>query len=271
LNFRNITDYNYIFGKYFRKKSGAMEFKLEICVDNIESAIAVQNAGAHRIELCSNLAEGGTTPGYGTITSARNNLNIGLNVMIRPRGGDFLYTDIEYDVMRRDIEICGESGVDGVVLGILRAGGDIDLERTARLIEFAQPMSTTFHRAFDMCNDPLRGLEDIIAAGAARLLTSGHMNKAQDGAELIGKLIKASAGRIIIMPGSGINDSNIGEIARMTGAREFHLTARKIIESEMIYRKQNISMGGLLSIPEFARKAADPELIRSIINVLNLI
>ncbi|MCX6253606.1 MAG: copper homeostasis protein CutC [Bacteroidia bacterium] len=248
-----------------------MNFKLEICVDNVESAINAQNAGADRVELCDNLIEGGTTSGFGTIASARNNLTIGLNIIIRPRGGDFLYTDLEYDIMRRDIDICGECGVDGIVLGILRSGGAIDVERTAKLIEFAQPMSATFHRAFDMCSDPVQGLEDVIASGADRLLTSGQKDKAQEGAELISQLVGQAGDRIIIIPGSGINESNIAWIARITGAKEFHLTGRKVTDSEMIFRRQGISMGGATGIPEFSRKVADPERIKNIINILKLI
>ena len=248
-----------------------MNFKLEICVDNIESAIAAQNAGADRIELCNNLPEGGTTPGSGTICSARNNLTIGLHVIIRPRGGDFLYSDPDYDIMRREIDICGECGVNGIVLGILESGGGIDVERTAKLIELARPMSATFHRAFDMCNDPFKSLEDVIACGADRLLTSGQKNKAEEGIDLINLLIVQADNRIIIMPGSGINQSNIENIAKLTGAKEFHLTGRKTIESEMIFQRQNISMGSSSDIPEFSRKIVDPEIIRSIINKLNLI
>lgn len=248
-----------------------MDFKLEICVDNVESAIDAQIAGADRIELCDNLTEGGTTPCFGTIISARDNLSIDLNVMIRPRGGDFLYTDLEYDIMRRDIDICVENGVDGVVLGLLRSDGTIDLERTAKLIELAQPMSVTFHRAFDMCSDPVQGLEDIIVSGASRILTSGQRDKALDGTELIRELITQAGKRIIIMPGSGISDSNIETVAKVTGAKEFHLTARKVIDSEMIFRRQGISMGGAIGITEFSRKVADPYMIRSIINILNLI
>ena len=248
-----------------------MNFKLEICVDNVESAIEAQKAGADRIELCNNLIEGGATPGYGAIFSARNNLNIGLNVIIRPRGGDFLYSDLEYDIMKRDIDICGECGVDGVVLGILRSGGTVDLERTAKLIEFAYPMSATFHRAFDMCPDPFQGLEDVIASGAKRLLTSGQKDKAIEGTELISQLVHQAGGRIIIMPGSGINESNIAWIAKETGAKEFHLTGRKTIDSEMIFRRQNIAIGGITGLPEFSRKVADPEKIKCIINILNLI
>jgi len=245
-----------------------MNFSLEICVDNLESAIEAQNAGATRVELCNNLSEGGTTPGFGTISSARNNLNIGLHVIIRPRGGDFLYTDLEYEIMRRDIDTCGACGVDGIVLGLLESDGNIDVGRTSKLIEIARPMSVTFHRAFDMCKDPFKGLEDVINAGADRLLTSGHMNKAEEGLELISQLILQAGERIIIMPGSGINESNIIHIARTTGAKEFHLTGRKVIESEMTFRRQNISMGGIAGISEFSRKVIDPDMIRGIINML---
>ncbi len=248
-----------------------MKYKLEICVDNVESAIDAQIAGADRVELCQNLIEGGTTPGLGTIISARNNLNISLNVIIRPRGGDFLYTDLEYDIMRRDIDICGENGVDGIVLGILRSDGKIDIERTAKLIELAHPMSVTYHRAFDMCLDAAQGLEDIIASGASRLLTSGQSDNAMEGAQLIKQLLGQAHNRIIIMPGSGINVSNIAELAKVTGTNEFHLTGRKTIESDMNFRRQGISMGGATGFPEFSRKVVDPDMIRNIINILSLI
>jgi copper homeostasis protein len=248
-----------------------MKFKLEICVDTVESALTAQNAGADRVELCSSLPEGGTTPSYGTVSSARNNLSIGLHVIIRPRGGDFLYTGIEYDIMRRDIEMCGEIGVDGIVVGILEPDGKIDIERTGRLIELARPMKTTFHRAFDLCNDPLVGLEDVIATGADRLLTSGQKNKAEEGIELLSQLVKRAKERIVIMPGSGINELTIADIARKTGAVEFHLTGRKIIQSEMIFHRQNISMGGIAGLSEFSRKVADPGMIATIISTLKLI
>jgi copper homeostasis protein len=248
-----------------------MNFKIEICVDSIESAINAQIAGADRVELCDNLLEGGTTPSYGTIISARNNLNIGLHVIIRPRGGDFLYTDVEYDIMRRDIELCGKSGADGVVIGILLSDGNIDTERTSRLVEFASPMSVTFHRAFDMCIDPAKGLEDIIQSGAQRVLTSGQQNKAIDGADLIEKLVKKSKNRLIIMPGAGIDEHNITNLAKTTGATEFHLTGRKSIGSEMTFKKQGLSMGGHNDINEFSRKIADYEKISRIVELLRAI
>ena len=248
-----------------------MDYRLEICVDTVESAIEAQYAGADRVEFCDNLIEGGTTPSYGSVVSARNNLNIGLHVIIRPRGGDFLYSDLEYDIMRRDIEICGESGVDGIVTGILLPGGNIDVDRTAKLFEFAYPMSTTFHRAFDMCNDPVQGLEDVISAGAERLLTSGMKNKAQDGIELIRQLVIQSGDRLLIMPGGGIDETNAALILTATKAREIHLTGRRIIESEMIFRRQGINMGGVPGVAEFSRKVADPERIKKIAEILKMI
>jgi copper homeostasis protein len=234
-----------------------MNFKLEICADSVESAVNAQIGGADRIELCDNLIEGGTTPSYGMISSVRNNLTIDLNVIIRPRGGDFLYNDSEYDIMRQDIEVCGECGVNGIVIGILQHNGEIDVDRTAKLIEIAYPMTATFHRAFDMCSDPFRGLQDIISSGASRLLTSGHKNTAKEGTELISKLIMKAGSRIIIMPGSGLNESNIAELAAITGANEFHLSGRSIIESEMTFRREGIIMGGVTGIPEFSRKTTD--------------
>ncbi len=245
-----------------------MNFKLEVCVDSVESAINAQDGGAHRIELCNNLLEGGTTPSSGTISSVRNNLSIDLHVIIRPRSGDFLYTDLEYDIMRRDIEICGEYGVDGIVIGILMSDGEIDIERTAKMIELAKPMTATFHRAFDMCTDPLRGLHDVISTGASRLLTAGQTNSANEGMDLIRKLIKKSGKRIIIMPGSGINESNIEQIARSTGATEFHLSGRKAIESGMIFRKEEINIG---YTPGFSKQVTDFQKIKNIIDILKMI
>lgn len=248
-----------------------MKFQLEICADSIESALNAQEAGAHRIELCDNLAEGGTTPGAGIILSARSNLTIGVHVLIRPRGGDFLYSDLEYDIMRRDIDFCGEAGVNGVVFGILDASGNIDIDRTSRLIGMARPMSVTFHRAFDLCNNPDRGLEDIIESGADRLLTSGHKNKAEDGLSLIQHLVALSRGRIIIMPGAGINQSNIDRIARVSAAKEFHLTGRKVVPSDMIFIRNDVSLGGNREGSEYSRKVADTLMIRAIIDKLKMI
>jgi len=248
-----------------------MQFLLEICADSADSAIIAQEAGAQRIELCDSLIEGGITPSAGKIESVRQNIDIALHVIIRPRGGDFLYTGVEYDIMRRDIERCGEAGADGIVLGILTPEGNIDIERSARLIEEARPMSVTFHRAFDMCIDPYRGIEDVIAAGADRILTSGQMNDAPSGAAIISDLVKKAGSEIIIMPGGGLNLSNIKKVAEITGAQEFHLTGRKSIESSMLFRRKGISMGGNTSDDEFKQKLADPQVIKNIIQLLKMI
>jgi copper homeostasis protein len=245
-----------------------MKFKLEICSDSMQSSLTAQEAGASRIELCDNLPEGGTTPGYGTIMAIREKLKIGMNVLIRPRGGDFLYSDDEFDIMCRDIDLCKNAGVDGIVIGILTKEGEIDVERTAELVLRAGSMSVTFHRAFDMCKDPVRGLEDIIRCGAERILTSGQANLAVDGLDLIAQLNLLANKRIIIMPGSGLNETNIADIALRSGAGEFHLSARKITGSEMEYRKEGVIMGGLAGYDEFSRKVADGEKIRKIVKIL---
>lgn len=247
-----------------------MECKLEICVDSIESAINAQSAGADRVELCSNLTEGGTTSNYGTLVSVRSNLSIGLHVIIRPRGGDFLYSDQEYDIMRRDIEVCGELGADGIVTGILHNDGSIDIERTAKLFEFAYPMSATFHRAFDMCNDPFQGLEDVIDTGAERLLTSGMKQSAETGIELIRQLIRQAGDRIIIMPGGGIDESNIGMILTSANIREIHLSGRKEIRSNMLFRRNGIMMGSSTLKDEYVRKITDPGKIKNIIHIIKM-
>ena len=244
---------------------------LEICVDSIESAINSQLAGADRIELCDNLLEGGTTPSFGMIQSVRSNLDIAVNVIIRPRGGDFLYSDPEFDIMRRDIDLCGESGINGVVIGLLTKDGRIDIERTAKLVEYAKPMSVTFHRAYDMCSNPHQGLEDVIITGADRLLTSGQRNKVTEGLLLVSELVRKASGRIIIMPGSGLDESNIKEVAIKTGAHEFHLTGRKIIDSQMEFRMKGVSMGGHSDVEEFSRKIADVDKIFRIKDILDLI
>lgn len=243
---------------------------LEICVDSVGSAIMAQQAGADRIELCDNLMEGGTTPSFGCIVMARKNIDIPIHVLIRPRGGDFLYTGHELEIMKRDIEICGENGIDGIVSGILMPGGSVDVERTSKLAEMAYPMKFTFHRAFDMCYDPLSALEDVIATGASRLLTSGQKNTASEGAELIGHLVDQAGLRLIIMPGGGINETNVSDLITRTKACEIHLTGRKSVESKMKFRRDDISLGGIGEINEYSRKVADPEKIEKIKNILKL-
>lgn len=221
-----------------------MESKLEIIGFNIESCVAAQEAGADRIELCASPGEGGTTPSYGLIQSAREKLNIDLYVMIRPRGGDFLYNDNDFEMMKKEIGMCKKSGCNGIVTGILTTDGKIDKVRCKQLIDLAYPMEATFHRAFDRVKNPFEALEDIIDLGFERILTSGLKPKAVEGSKFLEKLINKAGERIIIMPGSGVTSENIISIAGITGAKEFHSSASFSKESEMkfINTKMNESL-----------------------------
>lgn len=213
-----------------------MQYKLEIVAYDLESCMAAQHSGAHRIELCVDPVAGGTTPSYGLIQVARSQLQIPLYPIIRPRGGDFLYSHLEFEVMKKDVRNCKILGCDGVVIGILNADGTIDKTRCSQLIQLAYPMGVTFHRAFDRAADPSLALEDMIDIGCERLLTSGLRPNAQEGQALIASLILQAAGRIIVMPGSGIRAANIKEIALATGATELHSSAATSINSQMEYR-----------------------------------
>lgn len=217
-----------------------MKFLLEVIGFNIESCILAQAAGAHRIELCDNPGEGGTTPSYGFIKAAREKLQIELYPIIRPRGGDFFYSDAEFEVMKADVKICKELGCDGVVIGILNADGTVDKERCKELVTLAYPLGVTFHRAFDRVKDAAQALEDIIEIGCERILTSGLVPAALDGAETLAALIKQADERIIIMPGSGVRSDNIIELAKKTGAVEFHTSARMNIDSKMNYTNERM-------------------------------
>ena len=216
---------------------------IEICAYSVDSAIAAQSAGADRIELCASAEEGGITPSRGAIDLARESLHIPLHVIVRPRGGDFLYTGTEFAEMQRDIAYLREAGADGIACGILTADGHVDTDRCRDLARLASPMSFTFHRAFDFTADPLRALEDIIACGCSRILTSGQQASAEKGADLIAELVKRAGDRIAIMPGGGISDGNLPALIRRTGAREFHASARKTMPSAMRFRNPKVSIG----------------------------
>lgn len=217
---------------------------IEICTYSLEYAIAAQAAGADRVEFCASPAEGGTTPSMGAIELARKSLKIALNVLIRPRGGDSLYTAREFESMKEDIRLCKQLGVDGVVVGVLLPNGHVDRERSGELVDLARPMSVTFHRAFDMAADPFAALEDAVAIGCNRILTSGQARSALEGADLIAQLVRRAGDRIIIMPGAGVTDANLGELAAKTKAREFHSSSRTAVPSAMEYRNPNVSLGG---------------------------
>jgi copper homeostasis protein len=212
-----------------------MSFKLEICSFDLVSALVAQAAGAHRIELCAGPAEGGTTPGPGTIRAAREKLHIDLYPIIRPRGGDFLYSAEEYDIMLKEVVWCKEVGCNGVVIGMLQTDGTIDKKRAARLVELAYPLGVTFHRAFDRAINPFEALEDIISIGCERILTSGQRPTATEGIDLLNELVRQSDDRIVIMPGSGVRAENILHLAEKTDASEFHTSARINVASVMEY------------------------------------
>ena len=241
---------------------------LEVCVHSVESAIAAEKGGAKRVELCDNIPEGGTTPSHAAIVLARKHLSIDLNVIIRPRGGDFLYTSLELKIMKQDIIAAKNLGADGVVFGVLTREGNIDKTACRQLLEVAYPMRTTFHRAFDMVADPYVSLEDIISLGFDNLLTSGLQSKAYDGIPLIKKLVEQAKERITIMPGSGINENNIKEIATKTKAKAFHVSVRKKTASHMVFRNNTIRMGGIEDISEYENSITDENRVREIVGIL---
>lgn len=233
------------------------DLTVEICIDSVESALAAQAGGAQRVELCDNLMEGGTTPSAGMIAVVRAQVRLGVQVMIRPRGGDFCYSDLEFAVMQRDIETAKALGADGIVLGLLTPDGRIDAERTRVLVAAARPLNITFHRAFDVSRDARESLETLIALGVDRVLTSGQEPTAYEGIDLIAGLVQQAAGRIIVLAGGGIHERNAGKIVAQTGVREIHFTGRQSTPSAMQYRNERVFMGGELRPPEFDRKVAD--------------
>ena len=218
-------------------------YRFEICANSVASCVAAQEGGADRVELCAGIPEGGTTPSYGMIRNARESISIALNVIIRPRGGDFLYSESDIQEMIYDIQAAKQLGADGLVFGCLNPDGTVDMKAMSRLMEAAGDTPVTFHRAFDHTNDPLKALEDIISLGCVRILTSGCRPTALEGAELLSRLVEKAGGRIIIMPGCGVRENNIAEIARLSGAREFHFSARESVESGMIFRNPEVAMG----------------------------
>ena len=210
-----------------------MDYIIEIATTDFTTTKWAVEGGADRIELCAALSDGGTTPSFGTIKKCRENFDVALFPIIRPRGGDFLYTEEEFSIMVSDVLVCKELGCDGVVVGLLKEDGNLDIEKTRKLVEAAYPLEVTFHRAFDRCIDPVKGLEQLIEAGCQRVLTSGQQPSAIDGAALIADLIKQADERIIIMPGSGVREDNIRHLAAETGAVEFHSSLRSKSDIEM--------------------------------------
>lgn len=243
---------------------------IEVCATSINSALAAERGGAVRIELCDNIHEGGTTPSFATISLAQEILTIDVCVLIRPRGGDFLYNDIEFQLMKRDIEMAKEIGVKGVVIGILDENGLVDMDRMEKLIEIARPMQVVFHRAFDMVVDPMVAFNQLLELGIDRLLTSGQRNLAIDGVPLIKELVDLSDGRIDIMPGSGINTKNFVELVKSTGAKDFHLTGRSVVHSNMNYYSDKVVLNSFSHKDDFERLETDSNIIIEIVRLSNI-
>jgi copper homeostasis protein len=217
------------------------DFEIEICAGNIESVLAADLGRADRVELCENLSEGGTTPSYGSIILSKEKCSLDVFVIIRSRGGDFVYSEIEFEVMRKDVQSAVEIGADGIVIGCLKKDGTVDYEMCSRLIEDAKGLPVTFHRAFDITPDPFEALETIKSLGVDRILTSGQKNRAEDGIRLIRELQENAGVNLRIMPGSGINELNIQNIALSTGVKSFHASLREDIESKTNYTRQYVS------------------------------
>ena len=236
----------------------------EICIDSISGVHAAKSAGAHRVELCANLLEGGITPSRGMIRQARKVEGIKLHVIIRPRGGDFLYDDDEFSIQEADIDTAKAERADGVVIGLLQADGTIDVERTRALIARARPLAVTFHRAFDMTPDPFAALDTLISLGVERVLTSGQEATVLEGLPLITELVRRAGEKIIVMPGGGITARNVQRIVSEARPREIHFAALEISPSPMRHRREHVFMGGELRPPEYDRLVTSAATIKSV-------
>lgn len=246
------------------------EVVIEVCATSLMSAVAAERGGAKRVELCDNISMGGTTPSAGLIKLVKENLNIDVCVLIRPRAGDFLYNDLEFELMKTDIQIAKDIGADAIVTGILDKDGYVDIGRMAELITLARPMQVVFHRAFDISADPTVVLSQLIDLKINRLLTSGQQNKAIDGAVLIKKLINIADSRIEIMPGSGINTNNFVELKNITGATSFHLSGTTRVSSAMIHKHNRVVLNDFNHDCDYSWLESNEEIIREIVELSNL-
>ncbi len=238
--------------------------KIEICADSVISCINAEKGGADRVELCDNMFEGGTTPSFGILQLAREKVNIPIYAMIRPRGGDFIYDDIEFEIMKRELKLIKELNIDGIVFGILTKEGRVDKERCSKLLDLWADGKAVFHRAIDVSRDLNEACEDIISLGFERILTSGGEANVMNGIVKLKEMVEKYNNKIIIMPGSGINERNIEYIKKTVKAFEYHLTANKTVESIMEYRNENVFMGSALRYPEFRIKYTDKNIVKNI-------
>ena len=235
---------------------------IEICVEGIDGLVAAQSAGADRVELCASLLEGGLTPSMGVVRQALKIATIPFHVIIRPRGGDFLYSELEYQTMLDDVRACRELGVAGVVIGCLTPDGQIDEKRTRELTEAARPMKVTCHRAFDMTRDPEEAIEALVRCGVDRVLTSGQRDSAVEGIEILRRTHQAARGRIKIMACGALDERNIGGVVKRSEADEFHFAATQTVPSGMAFRNPNVGMGGTAIEREFELTLTDTEAVR---------
>lgn len=226
------------------------KFQLEVCVDSVESAIEGEKGGADRFELCGHLLTGGVTPSISLFQGIKQACKVPIHVLIRPRFGDFLYTDYEFAMMVNDIKIFRDLGADGVVIGMLKPDGSLDCERMKELIHHAGTMNIVLHRAFDVCCDPKAAMEEAIDMGISLILTSGQKQTCLEGCELLKELNHQSSGRIGLMAGAGINKDVIAKICKKTGILSYHMSGKEIIKSEMVYRNEDVNMG-LKGISEY--------------------
>lgn len=238
----------------------------EICVDSVAGARAAKEAGADRVELCADLMEGGITPSRGMMREARKIDGIRLHVIIRPRGGDFLFDAEELAIQRHDIQTAKTEGADGVVIGLLKAEGTIDIERTRELVALARPLKVTFHRAFDMTPEPFAALETLIGIGIDRVLTSGQEATVLEGLPLIKELVRRAGDRIVVMPGGGITARNVARIVRGAKPREIHFAALELQNGAMQYRREHVVIGGELRPPEYDRLVTSAGTIRDVMS-----
>jgi copper homeostasis protein len=245
-------------------ETAGRKIQVEACIDSLDSALAAQSAGADRVELCANLLEGGTTPSAGLIAEVCRNVSLKLHVMIRPRGGDFCYSDGEFRIMERDIAAAKDLGADAVVLGILDPDGAIDATRMAKLIEQTRPLKVTCHRAIDMSRNLLQSLETLIGLGADYVLTSGGEQTAIEGSAKLARLLRAARGRIAVIAGSGIHERNVRRLVEETGLTEIHVGLSDAFPTPMKYRNTKICMGKVKG-REFARFATSQARLEKLI------